>query len=155
MCSTDLPLLLFCLVFYIYVPTYSYLVLTNTRQCWVEPGSVRGSVQFLVWQVRGLVFRRKQEVRQVRGSVFGGAEGSRFGILRFNPILIKGQVKGNWMNVESELKKNNILDDKVKTKVHEGKTTYLSCLDYGPPLYILLVLIYIVCILNISIHLKK
>ena len=42
------------------------------------------------------------------------------------------------------VEKNNILDDKVKTKVHEGKTTYLSCLDYGPPLYVLLVLIYIV-----------
>ena len=37
------------------------------------------------------------------------------------------------------VEKKNTLDDKVKTKVHEGKTTYLSCLDYGPPLYVLVV----------------
>ena len=48
------------------------------------------------------------------------------------------------MNVESELKKNQHPRWQSETKSALGKKTYLSCLDYGPPLYLLLVLIYIV-----------
>ena len=61
----------------------------------LEVRQVRGSVfgeKLEVRQVRGSVFRSKLEGQQVRGSVFRGSEGSRFGIIRFDPTLNHAQM---------------------------------------------------------------
>ena len=54
---------------------------------------VQGSVRFLGGSV-GLRFDFQEQIGgSVQGSIFGGSEGSRFGILRFDPILLRLNLK--------------------------------------------------------------